>query len=45
MVGVKIQKAIEAKRADGSVLEYGLNWQLEGFVNQVAYDTHFLEEL
>ncbi len=36
MVGVKIQKAINAKRADGSVLEYGLNWQLEGFIRKVC---------
>ncbi len=37
MVGVKIQKAINARRADGSVLEYGLNWQLEGFVKKVIW--------
>jgi hypothetical protein len=32
---VEIQRAIEAKRAQGSVLEYGIKWHLERFNNRV----------
>jgi uncharacterized protein YicC (UPF0701 family) len=35
-----VQKAIEAKREQGSVLEYGLNWHLEKFNNEVKISSH-----
>jgi hypothetical protein len=34
-VKLDIQKARDAKRAQGSVLEYGLEWHLERFINEV----------
>lgn len=33
-----LKKAREARKADGSVLEYGLDWQLERFTGAVILD-------
>ncbi len=33
---IDIQRAIDARAAQGSVLEYGLNYHLEHFVNNVS---------
>ena len=44
MLGINIEKARKARHADGSVLEYGLDWQMERFLRQVSSDesvTHF----
>src|SRR5262249_25747856 len=34
---VEVQRAIEARRQQGSVLEYGLKWHLERFTSAVAF--------
>lgn len=36
MAKVKVEKARDARKADGSVLEYGLAWQLERFNGAVT---------
>jgi hypothetical protein len=33
---ILVTKARDARKADGSVLEYGLDWQLERFVGAVC---------
>jgi hypothetical protein len=35
-VPIAIQKARDARRADGSVLEYGLDWHLQRFLGEVT---------
>jgi hypothetical protein len=42
MLKVNIQKARAAKRAEGSVLEYGLTWHLERFVGDVRSRTSII---
>jgi hypothetical protein len=32
---IDVQRAVEARKAQGSVLEYGLKWHLEKFVDAV----------
>ena len=48
MVKVNIEKARDARHADGSILEYGLTWQLEKFndaINKgVPSDDRFVDE-
>jgi hypothetical protein len=34
-IPIAIQKARDARRADGSVLEYGLEWHLKRFISEV----------
>jgi hypothetical protein len=35
---IEVARAVEARKAQGSVLEYGLKYHLEGFVRAVIFN-------